>query len=34
MFMGVPAEPLKDYLKTIARVRRLKNREQGTGIRH
>jgi len=24
MFMGVPAEPLKDYLKTIARVRRLK----------
>ncbi len=28
MFMGVPAEPLKDYLKTIARVRRLK-----TGIR-
>jgi len=27
MFMGVPAEPLKDYLKTIARVRRLKNRD-------
>ena len=26
MFMGVPAEPLKDYLKTIARVRRLKDR--------
>jgi UDP-3-O-[3-hydroxymyristoyl] glucosamine N-acyltransferase len=24
MFMGVPAEPLKDYLKTVARVRRLK----------
>jgi UDP-3-O-[3-hydroxymyristoyl] glucosamine N-acyltransferase len=24
MFMGVPAEPLKDYLKTIARIRRLK----------
>ena len=24
MFMGVPAEPLKDYLKTMARVRRLK----------
>jgi UDP-3-O-[3-hydroxymyristoyl] glucosamine N-acyltransferase len=24
MFMGVPAEPLRDYLKTIARVRRLK----------
>jgi UDP-3-O-[3-hydroxymyristoyl] glucosamine N-acyltransferase len=24
MFMGVPAEPLKDYLKSIARVRRLK----------
>jgi UDP-3-O-[3-hydroxymyristoyl] glucosamine N-acyltransferase len=24
MFMGVPAEPVKDYLKTIARVRRLK----------
>jgi UDP-3-O-[3-hydroxymyristoyl] glucosamine N-acyltransferase len=24
MFMGIPAEPLKDYLKTIARVRRLK----------
>ena len=24
MFMGVPAEPLKDYLKRIARVRRLK----------
>ena len=24
MFMGVPAEPLKDYLKAIARVRRLK----------
>jgi UDP-3-O-[3-hydroxymyristoyl] glucosamine N-acyltransferase len=27
MFMGVPAEPLKDYLKTIARVRRLKNKD-------
>jgi UDP-3-O-[3-hydroxymyristoyl] glucosamine N-acyltransferase len=27
MFMGVPAEPLKDYLKTIARVRRLKHRD-------
>jgi UDP-3-O-[3-hydroxymyristoyl] glucosamine N-acyltransferase len=27
MFMGVPAEPLKDYLKSIARVRRLKSRE-------
>jgi len=27
MFMGVPAEPLKDYLKTIARVRRLKGRD-------
>jgi UDP-3-O-[3-hydroxymyristoyl] glucosamine N-acyltransferase len=27
MFMGVPAEPLKDYLKTIARVRRLKSRD-------
>jgi UDP-3-O-[3-hydroxymyristoyl] glucosamine N-acyltransferase len=24
MFMGVPAEPLKNYLKSIARVRRLK----------
>jgi UDP-3-O-[3-hydroxymyristoyl] glucosamine N-acyltransferase len=24
VFMGVPAEPLKDYLKSIARVRRLK----------
>jgi len=24
MFMGVPAEPLKDYLKTVARMRRLK----------
>ena len=24
MFMGVPAEPLKDYLKRIAKVRRLK----------
>jgi UDP-3-O-[3-hydroxymyristoyl] glucosamine N-acyltransferase len=24
MFMGVPAEPLKDYLKSIARVRRLR----------
>lgn len=24
MFMGVPAEPLKDYLKTMAKVRRLK----------
>jgi UDP-3-O-[3-hydroxymyristoyl] glucosamine N-acyltransferase len=24
MFMGVPAEPLKDYLKTLAKVRRLK----------
>jgi UDP-3-O-[3-hydroxymyristoyl] glucosamine N-acyltransferase len=24
MFMGVPAEPLREYLKTIARVRRLK----------
>jgi len=24
MFMGVPAEPLKDYLKSMARVRRLK----------
>ncbi len=27
MFMGVPAEPLKEYLKTVARVRRLKGRE-------
>ena len=27
MFMGVPAEPLKDYLKTVARVRRLKSRD-------
>ena len=27
MFMGVPAEPLKEYLKTVARVRRLKDRE-------
>jgi UDP-3-O-[3-hydroxymyristoyl] glucosamine N-acyltransferase len=27
MYMGVPAEPLKDYLKTVARVRRLKNRD-------
>jgi UDP-3-O-[3-hydroxymyristoyl] glucosamine N-acyltransferase len=27
MFMGVPAEPVKDYLKTIARVRRLKGRD-------
>jgi UDP-3-O-[3-hydroxymyristoyl] glucosamine N-acyltransferase len=25
MFMGVPAEPLKDYLKSVARVRRLKS---------
>jgi len=25
MFMGVPAEPLKEYLKGVARVRRLKN---------
>ena len=24
MFMGVPAEPLKEYLKSVARVRRLK----------
>jgi UDP-3-O-[3-hydroxymyristoyl] glucosamine N-acyltransferase len=24
MFMGVPAEPLKDYLKTLAKIRRLK----------
>ena len=24
MFMGVPAEPVKDYLKSLARVRRLK----------
>jgi UDP-3-O-[3-hydroxymyristoyl] glucosamine N-acyltransferase len=24
MFMGIPAEPLKDYLKTIAKIRRLK----------
>ncbi|MGA7157421.1 MAG: UDP-3-O-(3-hydroxymyristoyl)glucosamine N-acyltransferase [Acidobacteriaceae bacterium] len=24
MFMGVPAEPLEDYLRTVARVRRLK----------
>jgi UDP-3-O-[3-hydroxymyristoyl] glucosamine N-acyltransferase len=29
MFMGVPAEPLRDYLKTIARVRRLRDRDQG-----
>jgi UDP-3-O-[3-hydroxymyristoyl] glucosamine N-acyltransferase len=27
MFMGVPAEPLKDYLKGVARVRRLSDRE-------
>jgi UDP-3-O-[3-hydroxymyristoyl] glucosamine N-acyltransferase len=27
MFMGVPAEPLKDYLKMIARVRSLKSRD-------
>jgi UDP-3-O-[3-hydroxymyristoyl] glucosamine N-acyltransferase len=27
MFMGVPAEPLKDYLKTLAKVRRLKGKE-------
>jgi UDP-3-O-[3-hydroxymyristoyl] glucosamine N-acyltransferase len=27
MFMGVPAEPLKEYLKSVARVRRLKGRE-------
>jgi len=27
MFMGVPAEPLKEYLKSLARVRRLKSRE-------
>ncbi len=26
MFMGVPAEPLKNYLKTIARMRRLRSR--------
>jgi UDP-3-O-[3-hydroxymyristoyl] glucosamine N-acyltransferase len=26
MFMGVPAEPLKDYLKTVAKMRRLKDR--------
>jgi UDP-3-O-[3-hydroxymyristoyl] glucosamine N-acyltransferase len=25
MFMGVPAEPLKEYLKSVARVRRLKS---------
>jgi UDP-3-O-[3-hydroxymyristoyl] glucosamine N-acyltransferase len=25
MFMGVPAEPLKEYLKGVARVRRLKS---------
>ena len=24
MFMGVPAEPVKEYLKSLARVRRLK----------
>jgi UDP-3-O-[3-hydroxymyristoyl] glucosamine N-acyltransferase len=33
MFMGVPAVPLKEYLKTEARVRRLKDREQGLGNR-
>jgi UDP-3-O-[3-hydroxymyristoyl] glucosamine N-acyltransferase len=27
MFMGVPAEPLKEYLKSVARVRRLKNKD-------
>ena len=27
MFMGVPAEPLKEYLKNVARVRRLKGRD-------
>jgi len=27
MFMGVPAEPVKEYLKSLARVRRLKGRE-------
>jgi UDP-3-O-[3-hydroxymyristoyl] glucosamine N-acyltransferase len=27
MFMGVPAEPLKEYLKSVARVRRLKGRD-------
>jgi UDP-3-O-[3-hydroxymyristoyl] glucosamine N-acyltransferase len=30
MFMGVPAEPLKQYLKTMARVRRL-SRAEGQG---
>jgi UDP-3-O-[3-hydroxymyristoyl] glucosamine N-acyltransferase len=24
MFMGVPAEPLREYLKSVAKVRRLK----------
>jgi len=24
LFMGVPAEPIKDYLKSLAKVRRLK----------
>ncbi len=28
MFMGVPAEPLKEYLKTVARVRRLKDKDR------
>ncbi|MGC9198297.1 MAG: UDP-3-O-(3-hydroxymyristoyl)glucosamine N-acyltransferase [Acidobacteriaceae bacterium] len=27
MFMGVPAEPLKEYLKTVARMRRLRDRD-------
>ena len=26
MFMGVPAEPLKDYLKGVARMRRLRDK--------
>jgi UDP-3-O-[3-hydroxymyristoyl] glucosamine N-acyltransferase len=26
MFMGVPAEPLKDYLKSVAKIRRLRDR--------
>ncbi len=27
MFMGVPAKPIKEYLKSVARVRRLKGRD-------
>ena len=32
MFMGVPAEPLKEYLKTIARVRRLREASKASKV--